>query len=78
MKNDATRMLEFLNRELDACENFTSGLGSCYENDRVEGAPYSSEAVCVGCMVDRFLKTGHVPRKSPLIEICGEVTIHYD
>lgn len=61
VKNAATQMLEFLHKELDECENFTSGLGSCYEQGRIEGAEYSSESVCIGCMIDRFLKTGKVP-----------------
>lgn len=60
-KHPAVQTLEFLHKYLDECENYTSGLGSCYESDRTEGAEYTSEAVCVGCMIDRFLKTNKVP-----------------
>ena len=78
MKPPAEQMLEFLHKELNECENYTSGLGSCYEDPkRQEGGSYICESVCTACMIDRFLKTGHVPRKPSLIEICDEVMIHY-
>lgn len=62
-KHPSTQTLEFLHRYLDECENSTTGLGSCYEDDppRVEGGEFSAEAVCVPCMIDRYLKTKKIP-----------------
>lgn len=61
-KHPSTQTLEFLHKYLDSCDNYTSGLGSCYEDkNRVEGGQFMAESVCVPCMIDRYLKTKKIP-----------------
>lgn len=48
MSNNLNAALQTLRHIMgDECENFTSGLGSCYEAGRSPGAEYSSDRCCV-------------------------------
>jgi hypothetical protein len=53
----------------DECDNFTSGLGACYEAGRSPGAEYSAERCCVNCIAHRFLTCGEVPREDRHIDL---------
>ena len=44
------------------CENFTSGIGACYDYGRSPGARYSSERCCDACIAHRFLTCHEVPQ----------------
>lgn len=39
------------------CENFTSGIGSCYENDRTPDAEFTADRCCAPCIADKGLKS---------------------
>jgi hypothetical protein len=39
----------------DACENFTTGLGSCYQHGRTPDAKYGAERCCDSCIADAAL-----------------------
>lgn len=39
----------------DECHNFTTGLGSCYQNGRMEDAEYGADRCCGACIADRAL-----------------------
>ncbi len=41
----------------DGCENFTSGLGSCFEVSRLIGATDSANSVCHACLAYAALKS---------------------
>lgn len=38
------------------CENYTTGLGSCYENGRTPDAKFGAERCCTACIADSGLK----------------------
>jgi hypothetical protein len=70
MSNNLNAALQTLRHIMgDECENFTSGLGSCYEAGRSPGAEYSSDRCCVNCIAHRFLTCGEVPREERHIDL---------
>jgi len=38
------------------CENFTTGVGSCYQNGRHETAEYLADRCCSACVADYALR----------------------
>lgn len=40
----------------DGCENFTSGLGSCFRNGRTPDAQYGADRCCAPCVADTALR----------------------
>lgn len=58
----------------DECENFTSGLGSCYEVRRSPGAEDYADRCCVNCIAHRFLTCGEVPHEERHIDLDLEDT----
>lgn len=73
MKDDATRLLEWLQKDYydNDCENFTSGIGACYEEGRSPVATYAEAGCCVPCSIHRFRTKGELPR--PRIDIEAKV-----
>ncbi len=41
----------------DGCENWTSGIASCFEASKQIGAPHSADSVCHGCLAYAALKS---------------------
>ena len=48
-------LMLILRKACGACENSTSGIGSCYRNQRTAEATYGADQVCDACIAHRAL-----------------------
>jgi hypothetical protein len=48
-------LILILRKTSGSCENFTTGIGSCYKNGRLADAKYGADQVCDSCIAHRAL-----------------------